>query len=169
MTWIKRYLKKTRWRLFPNCSKLHDYVHWHYSIDYCVRLFLSMRIYVKICLIAHWNYFCKFLWGITLIRGELQIDAKIPIVEFLRVWHLWIYLQPKIVFIFASILYMKSVSLLLIQNCFIFVNVSQKSPFSHRYRCSHHIYSHLRPRETQQNCQQDIQHFVPSKLWFQDY
>ena len=72
-------------RLFPKfqlipilrLQVLHDYVYWHCSIDYCVKLSL-----VDETLCQKWFSFHKemisalFLWGNVLLRGELQIDAN---------------------------------------------------------------------------------------------
>ena len=54
---------------------MHDYMHWHYSMDCCVKLIL-VNFCKKIFLSAFTHtkmISTKFLYG---IEGELQIDAK---------------------------------------------------------------------------------------------
>ena len=83
---------------------MHDYVHWHCSIDYRVKLSL---VYETLCpkllsfhkeMISAW-----FLWGNVLIRGELQIYTINSKFEN-----------------FESALYMKSVSIPLNKNMHVF-------------------------------------------------
>ena len=77
---------------------MHDYVHWHCSIDHCVKLSL---VHENLCykwLLFHKEMIsAKFLWGNVLFGGKLQIGAKNSNFK-----------------IFESALYMKSVSMPLI-------------------------------------------------------
>ena len=55
---------------------MHDYVHWHSSIDYCVRLSLIHKTLCQILLSFHKEMIsAKFLWGNVLLTGDLQVDA----------------------------------------------------------------------------------------------
>ena len=41
------------WFQFYVYKLMHDYVHWHCSIDYVLNQFLLMKFYVKIAFISH--------------------------------------------------------------------------------------------------------------------
>ena len=83
MTWIKRYLQKgifTKFQLIPilRLQVMRDIVHWHCSIDHCVKL---IPIDKKLC--ENCFYFTLklillifFLLGNVFHGGELPIDAK---------------------------------------------------------------------------------------------
>ena len=81
MTRIRRYKQKSllpKFQLIPilRLQGMHDYVHWHCSIDYCVKLSLVYEILCPKSLSFHKEMISAwFFWGNVLFRGELQIDA----------------------------------------------------------------------------------------------
>ena len=83
--WIKKKKRKKKERslvlkfqLIPIlCFQvMHDYVHWHCSIDDCANLSLVDETLCKKLLSFHKEMISAlFLWGNVLLRGELQRDA----------------------------------------------------------------------------------------------
>ena len=56
---------------------MHDYVPWHCSTDYCVRLSLvDENLWVKWPSFHREMISAEFLWGNVLLGEKLQKDAK---------------------------------------------------------------------------------------------
>ena len=55
---------------------MHDYVHWHRFVVYCVKRSLVDKNLCENCSISHWNDFCLIPLGNVLLWEELQIEAN---------------------------------------------------------------------------------------------
>ena len=84
---INKEISFTKFQLIPiSCLQVvHEYVHWHCSIDYCVKLIVVDKTFTWKVLLFHSEIICAyFLWEHVLLWGELQIDAKKNV--FVKCW-----------------------------------------------------------------------------------
>ena len=69
--------KKEKKNHLIHLQVMHDYVHWYFSIDYCVRLILVNGALHENWFISHWNNFCLISLGkCASWTRAIQIDAK---------------------------------------------------------------------------------------------